>query len=146
MCRDFGNTTAELDFDIATGGSHRFERVEQGTYAVIRTVRRAGRLPGRASGGNCRRIRRLPRRGMRSERSFHRRAGRYVARGPRAQNLESLRRSSVLAVARKHRKHAPGTIGRPPGQRRVAFAGKRSAAMNRHETPVPTAHRHSCLG
>jgi hypothetical protein len=113
---------------------------------MIRAMRRAGSLSCGARGGHRGRICRLSRRSMRAQRSFHRHTGRYFTRGPGTQNFESLRRPSILAVAGKKRKNALGAIRRPTRECRVACAVKRTAAMHRHETPIPAAHRHSCLG
>ncbi len=146
MPGNFRDAPAELASDVATVGGQSLERIKQSTHAVIREMRRAGRLSGSARGGHRGRIRRLSRRGMRTQRSFHRRAGRYFTRGPGTQNFESLRRSSIRAVTREKRKNALGAVRRPTRERRVACAVKRTAAMHRHKSSIPAAHLHSCLG
>ena len=85
MRENLGNTPAKFAAEIATIGSQRLERVKQSAHAMIGTMSGAGCLSRRARGSDRSGIRRISGCGMCGERSFHRRTGLHLARGPRTQ-------------------------------------------------------------
>ncbi len=90
-----------------------FERIKQSTHAVIRAVRRAGRLACGARCGNRRRVRCFSRCGMRGERGLHSHTGFRFSPRPRAHCLDGQARTLIFAFALVKRENTLGTVRTP---------------------------------